>query len=172
MTPPTPPDGLSTDPARAATPHETSSDPMPATDRSERATQPSARAAGPQPREIGARPVALVLRVGGVLGVLVVLAGLVTAFSQDSALWTAAGSRGDLLGPRAALRLSDLVGGLRHGQASAVVLLGMVVLAATPAAGVAVAGWYWLRGQRPRLAAVAAVVLVLLAVAGWLGAAG
>ncbi|CAO5155669.1 membrane hypothetical protein [Frankia sp. AiPs1] len=114
---------------------------------------------------------ALVLRLGGMAGVILVVVGLVAAFSQDSAAWTD-GSQGDLLGSAAALRLSDMAAGLRHGRADAVTLLGMVVLAATPAAGVAAAGWCWLRGRRPWLAGVAALVLALLALAGGLGASG
>ncbi|MCK9877537.1 DUF1634 domain-containing protein [Frankia sp. Ag45/Mut15] len=137
---------------------------------------PEAPAVSPGPagarcgHEVGARPVAWVLRVGGILGVLLVVAGLIAAFGQNGAAWTGR-SHGDILGPGAALRLSDLAGGLRHARADAIVLLGMVVLAATPAAGVAAAGWCWLRGRQPQLAAVAALVLVLLLVAGALGAA-
>lgn len=121
--------------------------------------------------EVGARPVAVVLRIGGSLGAAIVLVGLVVALAQNGAAWVG-GPSGDLLGGGAALTLSDLAGGLRHGQAAAVILLGMVVLAATPALGVATAGLWWLRARRPWLAAVSAVVLTLLVVAGSLGAAG
>jgi uncharacterized membrane protein len=112
-----------------------------------------------------------VLRIGGGLGTVVVLAGLVVALMQNGHAWVG-GPRGDLLGADAALRLSDLADGLRHGRATAVVLLGMVILAATPAVGVATAGLWWLRARRPWLAAVSALVVGLLVVAGALGAAG
>jgi hypothetical protein len=48
----------------------------------------------------------------------------------------------------------------------------MLVLAATPAAGVATAGITWLAIHRLRLAAVAAAVLLLLTAASILGASG
>lgn len=131
----------------------------------------SAEEPAPAPTPTGTRPVAFVLRVGGVLGVLLVAAGLLLGLGQDS-VQRVDGSRSDLLDGSAALRLSDLPGGLRHGQAGAVMLLGMVVLAATPAAGVAAAGLMWLRSRRLWLAAVAALVLALLALASVLGAAG
>ncbi|WP_225438315.1 DUF1634 domain-containing protein [Candidatus Frankia nodulisporulans] len=159
-----PPDQPTASPGRATTsPRQTMDVPG-------RATNVPGPVVTERGREVGARPVAWVLRVGGLLGVLLVTAGLVTAFGQNGAAWTGR-SHGDILGPGAALRLSDLAGGLRHARADAIVLLGMVVLAATPAAGVAAAGWCWLRGRQPQLAAVAALVLVLLLVAGALGAA-
>ncbi|MCK9893542.1 DUF1634 domain-containing protein [Frankia sp. AgB32] len=120
--------------------------------------------------EVGARAVAVVLRVGGVLGMALVLAGLATGLSENGAAWVH-GTGGGLLDGSAALRLSDLASGLRHARSSAVMLLGMAVLVATPAAGVAAAGLAWLRSRQPWLAAVAAVVILLLVVAGGLGAA-
>jgi uncharacterized membrane protein len=120
--------------------------------------------------ETGARQVALVLRIGGALGAALVVAGLTIAIAQGGAAWLH-GSGGDPLGSGAAMRLSDLGGGLRHGRAGAVILLGTIVLAATPAAGVAAAGLAWLRARRAWLAGVALVVLLLLVLASALGAA-
>ncbi|CAO5237486.1 DUF1634 domain-containing protein [Frankia sp. AgKG'84/4] len=119
--------------------------------------------------EVGARAVALVLRIGGVVGILLVIAGLATGIGQDGAAWVH-GPGGGLLDGSAPVRLSDLASGLRHGRSSAVILLGMAVLVATPAAGVVAAGLAWLRSRQPWLAAVAAVVILLLVVAGGLGA--
>ncbi len=120
--------------------------------------------------ETGARQVALVLRIGGALGAALVLAGLAVAVAQGGAGWLHSAG-GDPLGGGAAMRLSDLGGGLRHGRAGAVILLGMLVLAATPAAGVAAAGCAWLRARRAWLAGVAVIVLLLLVLASVLGAA-
>jgi uncharacterized membrane protein len=122
-------------------------------------------------RESGSRPVAIVLRVGGILGAVLVLAGLVASFAQGDTAWLH-GQRSALLGGSAAARLSDLPDDLRHARPTALTLLGMLVLAATPAAGVAAAGITWLAGRQLRLAAVAAVVLLLLTAASVLGAAG
>ncbi|EIV91260.1 DUF1634 domain-containing protein [Frankia sp. QA3] len=120
--------------------------------------------------ESGARQVALVLRIGGALGAALVVAGLAVAFAQGGAGWLH-GSGDDPLGGDAAMRLSDLGGGLRHGRAGAIILLGTIILAATPAAGVVTAGVAWLRARRAWLAGVAVVVLLLLVLAGSLGAA-
>ncbi len=120
--------------------------------------------------ETGARQVALVLRIGGALGAALVLAGLAVAVVQGGA-GGLHGASGDPLGGGAAMRLTDLAGGLRRGRASAVILLGTIVLAATPAAGVVAAGFAWRRERRAWLAGVAVVVLLLLVLAGALGAA-
>ncbi|MCM3925039.1 DUF1634 domain-containing protein, partial [Frankia sp. AiPs1] len=69
--------------------------------------------------ETGARPVALVLRIGGALGAVLVVAGLTISVAQGSAGWLHGSDGGPLggdpLGGGAAMRLSDLRGGLRHG---------------------------------------------------------
>ncbi|CAJ62887.1 MULTISPECIES: DUF1634 domain-containing protein [Frankia] len=132
-----------------------------------RASEPTSPAGAP---EAGARQVALVLRIGGALGAALVLAGLTLAVAQGGASWLH-GPGGDPLGADAAMRLTDLSGGLRHGRAGAVILLGTIVLAATPAAGVIAAGLAWLRARRGWLVGAAVVVLLLLVLAGALGAA-
>ncbi|WP_163552723.1 DUF1634 domain-containing protein [Candidatus Frankia alpina] len=125
--------------------------------------------AAPGAPEAGARQVALVLRIGGGLGAALVLAGLAVSFAESGGGWLH-GSGVDPLGGDATMRLSDLIGGLRHGRAGAIVLLGAIVLAATPAAGVVTAGYTWLRARRAWLAGVAVVVLLLLVLAATLGA--
>ncbi len=125
--------------------------------------------AAPGAPEAGARQVALVLRIGGGLGAALVLAGLAVSFTESGGGWLH-GSGVDPLGGDATMRLSDLIGGLRHGRAGAIVLLGAIVLAATPAAGVVTAGYTWLRTRRAWLAGVAVVVLLLLVLAATLGA--
>ncbi len=133
----------------------------------------------PPPTEMThARRVELVistlLRVGVATSLTVVVAGTILSFVHHPGYVSAPAALAHLTQPGAAFphTLSEVLEGLRAGRGQAVVVLGLLLLIATPVLRVAasIVGFVY---QRDRTyVVITSIVLTLLLLSFWLGRAG
>ncbi|ACU54587.1 protein of unknown function DUF1634 [Acidimicrobium ferrooxidans DSM 10331] len=114
-----------------------------------------------------ANVVGRVLGAGVVIAVVLVVAGLVVTLVSHPHFVVGPISYHVLVGRRAhfPVGLGGLVRALRHGRGEGIVLLGAVILLATPLAGVVASVIGFATAGVGRMAAVATVVLAILVVA-------
>jgi len=108
-----------------------------------------------------------VLRGGVFLSGGVTLLGVILLFIQE---------RGQALGDVTKLRypqtLGEVVAGVRHGSAVAIIVLGLLLLIATPVTRIAVSILAFANERDWRYVAITTVVLVILLISFLLGKAG
>jgi uncharacterized membrane protein len=130
---------------------------------------------GSQRDRVRARRVELaistLLRVGVSVSLAIIVAGTILSFVHHPAYASSSAELARLTKPGAAFphTLVQVLAGLREGRGQAVVMLGLLVLIATPVARVAVSilGFFY---QRDRVFVLfTTVVLVLLLLSFWLG---
>ena len=113
------------------------------------------------------RLISAVLRGGVFLSGGVTLLGVILFFIQE---------RGQALGDVTKLRypqtLGEVVAGVRHGSAVAIIVLGLLLLIATPVTRIAVSILAFANERDWRYVAITTVVLVILLISFLLGKAG
>ncbi len=114
-----------------------------------------------------AHVVGRVLGVGVSLGVLVIVVGLVLMLLRHPGYTTGQVPLHALIGRHARfpVGIEGLVRALRHGSAAGVVLLGVVVILASPIVGAIVAAGGFLAARDLRIGVIALVVVLILLVA-------
>ena len=115
--------------------------------------------------------ISTVLRVGVSVSLAIIVAGTILSFVHHPTYVSSSAELARLTKPGAAFprTLEQVLAGLRDGRGQAVVVLGLLVLIATPVARVAVSilGFFY---QRDRVFVVfTTVVLILLLLSFWLG---
>jgi uncharacterized membrane protein len=115
--------------------------------------------------------ISALLRVGVIVSLAIIVAGTILSFVHHPTYVSSAAELARLTKPGAAFphTLAQVLAGLREGRGQAVVVLGLLVLIATPVARVAVSilGFFY---QRDRAFVIfTSVVLALLLLSFWLG---
>ncbi len=141
---------------------------------------PTTEAAAPSPSSGGADAPALegliatVLRVGVGLALLVVAVGGIVAAFRHPGYLTSPEEYRRLIHPTASSprTLEEILRGLVHLDGRALVMLGVLILLATPVVRVAISVVLFARRREPSFAVMAVVVLGILALSFLLGRAG
>jgi uncharacterized membrane protein len=108
--------------------------------------------------------IALLLRVGVIVSMTVILSGLVLSFIHHPQYVRSRTALGTLTDARVEYphRLRDVVGQVREGRGQAIVMLGLLLLIATPVSRVAFAVVAFAIERDRLYVAIAAMVLLLL----------
>ena len=114
------------------------------------------------------------LRVGVILSICVVTAGLVVTFVHHPEYFSSRPSLGELTQPGAHFpsTLGNVASGVREGSGQAIVMAGLLLLVATPVARVALSIVIFMIERDRLYVLITAAVLLILVVAFVTGAAG
>jgi uncharacterized membrane protein len=105
-----------------------------------------------------------VLRVGVVLSIAIMLAGMAVAFIRHPEYVSSGPAVGVLTSPKAHFpsTLVDVLAGVRRGRGQAIVMAGLLVLIGTPVARVALSVVIFVKVRDRLYAAITSVVLLIL----------
>jgi uncharacterized membrane protein len=115
--------------------------------------------------------ISTLLRVGVTVSLVIIVAGTLLSFAHHPGYVSSASELARLTTPGAAFphTLEQVRAGLRQGRGQAVVVVGLLLLIATPVARVAVSILGFLYQRDRAFALITLAVLVLLLLSFWLG---
>jgi uncharacterized membrane protein len=117
--------------------------------------------------------ISTLLRVGVLLSLTIVLVGTISTFAHHREYLSSPQSSGPLLGPTAEFphSIRQVVSGVREMQGRAIVVLGLLLLIATPVMRVAVSIVGFVYEHDPTYVVITSIVLALLLLSFVLGKA-
>ena len=118
--------------------------------------------------------IATVLRTGVLLSMLIIIIGMVMTFANHRDYFSSRPALGELTSPGVHFpnTFSEVFTGVRHGRGQAVMMLGLLVLIATPLARVALSVVIFLVESDWLYTAITTAVFVILMIAFAVGRAG
>ena len=118
--------------------------------------------------------ISAILRIGVVVSLFVILAGLVVSFSHHPDFVRSGTDLARLTRPGARFphTVSEVLAGLRHFEGRAITILGLLILVATPVVRVAVSIFAFVYEKDAVFVVITSIVLALLLLSFFIGRVG